>query len=101
MKEKPSRNVPNWVANPDDYELVFMPVKEPDSDLMIWREVGHILPEYANMTLADYLAKMSLFIPDYCQFMRVLHPDYNLEYRAFGSRVRIDFTKREFISKIG
>lgn len=99
MKKKVNaeKNVPNWEPNENDYVLIFVETFDEILGLFEYREAGHNLPKYANMLLCDYLKEMQLeYIPDYTQFMRILHPDYILEYRAYGSRVQINYTKREF-----
>ena len=86
-----SRNCPNWVANENDYMLLFCEVDG------LWRECSHNIEKFSDMLLSDYLSYMNIVINDYTQFMRILAPDYHLEYRANGARVRIDYTKREDI----
>lgn len=90
------RNCPNWLPNDHDYQLFFVEVDG------VWRELGHDMPKYANCILSDYLAIMNLYnIPDYTQFLRIIHPDYYLEFRHYGGCIRIDYHEREFISKLG
>lgn len=90
MQKKSFRNSSKFYPNLDDYQLVFVLVNGE------FRECGHDIPRYANMLLSDYLLEMNLFnIPDYTQFLRILHPDYLLEFRSYGGRIRIDYKKRE------
>lgn len=86
-----SRNCPDWVANVNDYLLLFCEVDG------LWCECSHNIPMFSDMLLSDYLSYMGIVVNDYTQFMRILAPDYMLEYRANGSRVRIDYKKREDI----
>lgn len=90
MSKKISKNVPNYLPTEDDYVLLFMP-----DDNGLWREMSNNLNKYYRMLLCDYLAEMELFIPDYCQFMRIITPDEWIEYRAYGERVMISYVKRE------
>lgn len=81
-------NKPDWLPNENDYVLVFMPVD------CIWREVGHEIPKYINMTLADYQSEIGLYVPDYTQFLRIVADDYCIEYRAYDCmRVTIHYQK--------
>lgn len=83
-----SRNCPDWVANENDYILLFCEVDG------LWRECSRNIPMFIDWLLSDYLSYMNIVVNDYTQFMRVLAPDYMLEYRANGARVRIDYKKR-------
>lgn len=96
QKVTAKRNIPNWMPNDDDYELVFMEVYN-GIDRFEMREVGHNIPKYNNMLLCDYLDELGLYVPDYTQFLRVVNPEYHFEYRAYGGRVRIDYEKRKDI----
>lgn len=88
------RNASDYFPSENDYQLVFC---EVDGE---FRECGHDIKKYANMLLSDYLSEMNLLVSDYTQFIRIIAPDYYLEFRATGSRVRIDYKKREFFSQI-
>lgn len=91
MSKKTFKNCPNWVANERDYQLVFMPVLNVVTRNYEYREVGHDIPKFRNMMLADYLSDMGLYIPDYTQFLRIISPEYHFEYRAYNNaRIRID-----------
>lgn len=81
MSKKYWRNVPHWHPAENDYVLVFMPVDG------LWIEVGHDIPKYKNMTLADYLQHMNIIVPDWTQFLRVIDEERRMlfEYRAYDA----------------
>ena len=86
--ENYSPNQRGWRPTEDDYVLVFMPVDG------LWRELSHDIPKYANMVLSDYLAEIGLFVPDDCQFMRIVSDTEYIEYRAYDcNRVVIHYQK--------
>lgn len=85
MNSKFTKNVPNWKPSPTDYRLIF---REVDG---IWREITGNIPEFKDMTLADYLSQIGIETPDGCTFCRVRRDWWNWEYRAYGGNVRIDF----------
>lgn len=78
------KNVPSWAPTDTDYRLIF---KEIDG---IWTEISHNLPQYADMTLAQYLEKMGLDIPYGTSFLRLDNDYIAFEYRDYHSYVRID-----------
>ena len=79
VKEKFRPNVPNWHPTDTDYVLVFMPVDG------LWIEVGHDVPKFKNVLLADFLQYIGVYVPDWSQFLRVIDEDRKLffEYRAY------------------
>lgn len=83
-------NKPNYFPNEKEYVLVFMPIDG------IWREVGHDIPKYNNILLADYLAEKQLFLPDCTQFCRVIRDNELFEYRAYDClRVTIYYCHKD------
>lgn len=84
------KNVVGYFPTEKDYQLVFCPVDAGDH--YEWRELGHNIPKYNNMLLADYLQDMNICVPDFTQFLRIIDDERNLhfEYRCYGGRVRID-----------
>lgn len=43
-----------------------------------------------HCTLAEYLERIGLIVPDYCQFCRVVEPDRQIEFRHYGGVYRIN-----------
>ena len=85
------KNVPNWVANERDYQLVFVPTHNIVTNIFEYREAGHDIPKYRNILLADYLLDIGVCVPDFTQFLRVITEDFRFEYRAYNNaRIRID-----------
>ena len=91
VKKQYRPNSKDWAPSINDYVLVFIPVDG------IWIEVGHDIPCYRNITLADYLNIIGITIPDWTQFIRIIDEErgFYIEYRCYGSmRVSIRFIKR-------
>ena len=81
------KNKPGWTATPDDYRLIFKEVNG------FWIEITNNLEKFSGTTLAMYLHKMDIVIPDGCQFCRIKRGDEHIEYRDLGSYVQIDYVK--------
>ena len=82
-----SKNVPNWKASKDDYRLVFRFVDG------LWREVSNNLPEFAGITLAEYLVAMDIIVDDNCTFARIQTSDYTIEYRMNYGNITINYMR--------
>lgn len=78
-------NKPGWRPTPNDYRLIFTQASDG-----YWREITNNLPEYGNMVLAEYLDEMGIYLPDDCQFCRIVNDNIHFEYRAYGGQIRID-----------
>ena len=89
-KTKFKKNAFNWVANDEDYLLVFRQVDD------LWREISGNLPKYNNIVLADYLNQVGVIVPDDCTFCRIERYEddgrkFYWELRAHGGLIYIYF----------
>lgn len=83
------KNVPNWKATRDDYRLVFRFIDG------LWREVSNNVPDFAHITLAEYLIMMDILVDDRCTFMRLQSDKWTLEYRAYDGSITINYLRQK------